>query len=57
MRVPEAWVNDYKEEIEREALRLHNLRKVFAPSVDNPYDNFVTACSNIFRRHGCPQIK
>ena len=48
MYVPEKFVNDHKEEIEREALRLHKLREVFCPEYDNPYDNFITACSHIW---------
>ena len=51
MRVDERWVTDHKTEIEREAYRLHGLRKVFCPELDTPHDNFITACNHVWQRH------
>ncbi len=51
MYVPGDFVNEHREEIEREAHRLHKLREVLAKDYDTPHDNFITACSHVFVRY------
>jgi len=51
MKVPEAWVEEHRGEIEREAFRLHGLRRLFARESDTPHDNWITAITNVYKRH------
>lgn len=51
MNVPNEFVEYHRREIEEEANRLHELRKVFCPEKDTPHDNWVSSCTNVFIRY------
>ena len=45
------FVEENRREIEIEANRLHELRKILAHDYDNSYDNWISAVSNVYKRH------
>ena len=51
MQIPREFVEKNRREIEIEANRIHELRKVFAPDFDDDYDNWITSINHIYKKH------